>query len=55
MIPFFIAISAASFIYIALSDLTPDLHRNLGLKYNIRQIILIFAGIGTITLIFLIY
>ena len=55
MIPFFIAISAASFIYIALSDLTPDLHRNVGLKYSIRQILLIFAGIGTITLIFLIY
>ncbi|MFW9898920.1 MAG: ZIP family metal transporter [Candidatus Thorarchaeota archaeon] len=54
IVPFIIAISAASFIYIALTDLTPDLHHSVGLKYSIRQIILIFAGIGTITLIILI-
>ncbi|MFX0187538.1 MAG: ZIP family metal transporter [Candidatus Hodarchaeota archaeon] len=52
-IPFIIAISAASFVYIALSDLTPDLHRNVGLGYGIRQIILILAGIGIIVLIIL--
>jgi zinc and cadmium transporter len=45
-IPYVLAISASSFIYIALSDLTPELHKKIGSKYSIRQIILIFAGIG---------
>lgn len=51
IIPYTLAISASSFIYIALSDLTPSLHQKTGLGYNLRQIILIFAGIGTILLI----
>ncbi|MHA1436884.1 MAG: ZIP family metal transporter [Promethearchaeota archaeon] len=46
VVPFLLAISAASFIYIALSDLTPDLHRNTDLKYSFRQLILIIAGIA---------
>jgi len=54
IIPLILAISAASFIYIALSDLIPDLHRKTGIRYNLRQIFLIFVGIGTILLIFLI-
>jgi len=45
VVPFLLAISAASFIYIALSDLTPDLHQHFGLKYTIRQVLLITAGI----------
>ncbi|MFX0081176.1 MAG: ZIP family metal transporter [Candidatus Hodarchaeota archaeon] len=51
LIPFFLAISAASFIYIALTDLTPNLHRKVGSKYAITQTTLIIAGIGTIILI----
>ena len=51
LIPYFLALSAASFIYIALTDLTPDLHHKIGLVYSIRQTLLIFAGIGTIFLI----
>ena len=51
IIPYVLAISAASFIYIALTDLTPDLHRKIGLVSNIRQILLIIAGVGTILLI----
>ena len=52
-IPYVLAISAASFLYIALSDLTPELHQKIGLKYSIRQLILIFAGIMTMMLIFM--
>ena len=52
-IPYVLAISAASFLYIALSDLTPELHRKLGLKHSLRQLILIFAGIMTMILIFM--
>lgn len=52
-IPFVLAISAASFIYIALSDLTPELHKKVELKYSLRQLVLILAGIGTMLFIFL--
>lgn len=52
IIPYVLAVSAASFLYIALSDLTPELHRKLGLKYGLRQLLLIFAGIITMLLIF---
>ncbi len=43
--PIFLAISAASFIYIALSDLTPKLHEKTGTKEIIRQLILVMLGI----------
>lgn len=51
-IPYVLAISAASFLYIALSDLTPELHRKVGFRFSVRQILLIFAGILTMILIF---
>ncbi len=50
-IPIFLALSAASFLYIALSDLIPELHKKCNVKASIRQLILILAGIGTIILI----
>ena len=45
LVPYMLAISAASFLYIALSDLAPELHQKIGLKYYIRQLILIIAGV----------
>lgn len=45
VVPFLLAISAASFIYIALSDLTPDLHQHTDIKYIIRQLAFIILGI----------
>ena len=45
VVPFLLALAAASFIYIALSDLTPELHKHTSLKYSVRQLILILAGI----------
>jgi len=47
-IPYVMALSAASFLYIALVDLSPELHRKVGFGYSIRQFLLILAGIGTI-------
>lgn len=47
-IPFVLAISAASFIYIAVADLVPSLHRHTTLKSSVIQIVLILAGIATI-------
>ena len=51
VVPFILAISASSFIYIALSDLTPDLHQHTDLKYSIRQLLAIIAGILVIILL----
>ncbi len=45
LVPFFLAFSAASFIYLALSDLMPDLHKHTDAKYILRQLVLIVAGI----------
>lgn len=44
------AFSAASFIYIAIADLIPSLHKHTTLKHAISQFVLILAGVGTIRL-----
>lgn len=45
------AISTASFIYISLADLLPELHQKVEFWYSIRQFLLILAGVGTIFLV----
>jgi len=50
-IPYVMAISAAGFLYIALTDLYPELHQRGGFKYSICQFILMLIGIGTILLL----
>ncbi|HEY9091365.1 ZIP family metal transporter [Parasphingorhabdus sp.] len=50
-IPYILALSAASFIYIALADLMPGLHRRMTPGSVLLQFTLIAAGIGTIGLI----
>lgn len=47
-IPFVLAMSASSFIYIAVADLVPGLHRRTGAQAIVTQALLILAGIGTI-------
>lgn len=49
-IPYVLAASAASFIYIAVADLVPGLHRRTGAAAIVVQTLLILAGIGTIAL-----
>lgn len=49
-VPYILALSAASFIYIAVADLVPSLHRHTGLKSSLRQVVLLLAGIATIAL-----
>ena len=51
VIPFILAISASSFIYIALTDLTPELHQHTDLKYSMRQLLMIITGILLIILL----
>jgi len=51
LIPYALAFSAASFLYIALADLIPEMHRKTSLKDSIAQIMLISLGILVIYLI----
>ena len=46
--PYVLAFSAASLLYIAMSDLIPDLHRGEIDANALRQVLLIAAGIGTV-------
>lgn len=46
--PFVLAFSSASLLYIAMSDLIPDLHRGQIDSNAVRQVLLIAAGIATI-------
>jgi zinc and cadmium transporter len=48
--PFVLAFSSASLLYIAMSDLIPDLHRGELDRSAARQVVLIAAGIGTVVL-----
>ena len=51
VLPYVLSFAAGSFLYVAMSDLIPDLHRG-GLEGGpFRQLLLIGAGIITITLI----
>jgi zinc and cadmium transporter len=49
-VPYILAISAASFIYIAAADLIPGLHRQVTAAASLRQLVLLLAGIGTIAI-----
>ena len=48
--PYVLAVSSASLLYIAMSDLIPDLHRGEIDANGLRQVLLIAAGIGTVVL-----
>lgn len=50
-VPLFLAISAASFLYIALSDLTPQLHQKTEAKEILKQLILVVLGILIMVLV----
>lgn len=44
-LPFFLAFAASSFIYIAVADLIPSLHKKTDIKTSLQQIALIVAGV----------
>jgi zinc and cadmium transporter len=46
-LPYFLSLSAASFLYVAMADLIPGLHRGRTDASSMRQIILIAAGVAT--------
>ena len=49
--PYFLAFATASFLYVAMSDLIPDLHRGTFDDNAARQVLLVSAGIGTVLLL----
>ena len=51
MLPYFLALAAASFLYVAMADLIPGLHRGRTDAGSLRQIILIAAGVITMLII----
>ena len=48
--PYILALSAASFIYIAAADLIPGLHRQVSPTAPVRQLVLLLSGIATIAI-----
>lgn len=45
VLPYFLAMAASSFIYIAVADLIPSLHKKTDMKASLQQIALILAGV----------
>ena len=50
VVPVFLALAAASMIYVAVADLIPGLHKRTALAATLQQVLLITAGIATILL-----
>jgi zinc and cadmium transporter len=46
-----LAVAAGSFLYVAMSDLIPGLHREAIDQGAVRQVVLIAAGVGTIMML----
>ncbi|MDO8836559.1 MAG: ZIP family metal transporter [Vicinamibacterales bacterium] len=47
VLPYFLPVAAASFLYVAMSDLIPSLHRGPFERNSLRQILAVAAGIAT--------
>ena len=47
-VPVFLALGAASMIYVAVADLIPGLHKRTELNATLQQVLLIGAGVATI-------
>ncbi|MCK5640650.1 MAG: ZIP family metal transporter [Gammaproteobacteria bacterium] len=45
IVPYILAIAASSFIYVAMADLLPGLHKRTQLSETVKQLILIAAGV----------
>lgn len=50
-LPFVLAFAAGSFLYVAMADLIPDLHRGQVDRNPVRQVVLIAAGVATLALL----
>ena len=50
-LPYVLALAAASFLYVAMADLIPGLHRGRTDASSLRQVLLIAAGIATMLIL----
>jgi zinc and cadmium transporter len=50
LVPYFLALAAASFLYVAMADLIPGLHRGRTDAGSMRQVLLIAAGVATVVM-----
>jgi zinc and cadmium transporter len=50
VLPYILAVAASSFIYIAVADLIPGLHKRLHISATLQQLTLIVAGVVVIYL-----
>jgi zinc and cadmium transporter len=50
-VPYVLVVSAASFIYIAVADLLPELHRHRRAADAASQLVLLLAGVATVQLV----
>ena len=48
LLPYALALAAASFIYIAVADLIPGLHRRVDLRASLEQLVFIAGGVALI-------
>jgi zinc and cadmium transporter len=51
LVPFVLAVSAASFLYIGAADLIPSLHRDTHPASAVEQVVLILAGVALIAVL----
>ena len=50
LVPYLLALAAASMIYIAVADLIPGLHKRTHMRDTVQQVVLILLGVGTVAL-----
>ncbi len=50
LVPYLLAVAAASMIYVAVADLIPGLHKRTQLRDTAHQVVLILLGVGTVAL-----
>ena len=51
MLPYILAVAASSFIYVAVADLIPGLHKRVEFSATLKQMLLIGAGVGLIYMV----
>jgi zinc and cadmium transporter len=48
LLPYALAVAAASFLYVAVADLIPGLHRRVDARTSMQQVVLIILGMAII-------
>lgn len=51
VLPYALGVSAACLLYVAVADLIPGLHRRVGARESVLQVLLMAAGVGVIVLV----